>query len=302
MRFSLGHLEAFVTVVDAGSFSAAARKLGKVQSQISTAIGHLEDDLGVQLFDRSGKYPKLTEPGEALLYKSRDLLRSSDLLVEFADRLVLGEQTVLRIALDELVPTGVTARALSQFGKTWPNIELEVFWGAIGDVQKSVHSGLADVGVDLPVHDIAQSGFSFRQLARADFCGVAAADHPLAAMRDIDRESLRRHRQALGMSQRGTRLPDAFRVGDDVWQFEDSRLVRKLVLTGEIWAVMPRYLVAGDIASGNLVELPVRLKENEVDSTFFYIWNAAHYLTPPEQWLADAFGGQLRKVCHRDES
>ncbi len=55
MNWSIAQLDAFVTTVTEGSFSAAARKLGKAQSRVSTAVANLEIDLGVTLFDRSGK-------------------------------------------------------------------------------------------------------------------------------------------------------------------------------------------------------------------------------------------------------
>ncbi|HBX1524924.1 TPA: LysR family transcriptional regulator, partial [Klebsiella pneumoniae] len=53
MRYSPEALTAFVEAVDSGSFSAAARRLRKSQSTISTAIANLEADLGVILFDRA---------------------------------------------------------------------------------------------------------------------------------------------------------------------------------------------------------------------------------------------------------
>lgn len=297
MRFSLDHLEAFVTAVDVGSFSAAARKLGKVQSQVSTAIACLEDDLGVNLFNRSGRYPKLTAEGKELVFESRELLRHSGRLADHADRLVLGEQTVLRVALDELMPVRTTAQVLGLFGQAWPKIELKVLWGAMGDVQEIVRSGHADVGVDMPVSDIGMSGLSFNQLASADFCGVVAPDHSLASAREVTEAVLRPHRQALGMSHRGTRLPDAFRLADQVWLCEDSRLIRTLTLAGEVWTALPRYLVSEDLASGQLVELPMKLGECGADTTFYYIWNPVHELTPAEQWLGDKLGEELRDVC-----
>lgn len=57
---NLQQLETLLMVVNTGSFSAAARKLGKAQSAVSTAISDLEIDLDLQLFDRSGRYPVLT--------------------------------------------------------------------------------------------------------------------------------------------------------------------------------------------------------------------------------------------------
>jgi DNA-binding transcriptional LysR family regulator len=53
MHWTLDQLRKFVATADCGSFSVAARQLGKAQSAVSTAIGLLEADLGLELFDRS---------------------------------------------------------------------------------------------------------------------------------------------------------------------------------------------------------------------------------------------------------
>ena len=67
MRYSPEALTAFVETVAAGSFSAAARRLRKSQSTISTSIANLEADLGFELFDRSARHPVLTAQGEQVL-------------------------------------------------------------------------------------------------------------------------------------------------------------------------------------------------------------------------------------------
>ena len=64
---TLDQLRAFATIADEGSFSAAARKLRRVQSAVSHAIGIVEDQLGVQLFDRSARLPRLTAQGRKQL-------------------------------------------------------------------------------------------------------------------------------------------------------------------------------------------------------------------------------------------
>ena len=60
---TLDQMRVLVAVADAGSFSAAARKLGRVQSAISQAIQTLETTLRLTLFDRSAKTPRLTDAG-----------------------------------------------------------------------------------------------------------------------------------------------------------------------------------------------------------------------------------------------
>ncbi len=74
MNFTLDQLEAFSASAETGSFSAAARKLGKAQSAVSMAISNLEIDLGLELFDRAGKYPVLTFTGEMFLREAETIL------------------------------------------------------------------------------------------------------------------------------------------------------------------------------------------------------------------------------------
>jgi len=71
---TLDQMRILVAVADAGSFSAAARKLGRVQSAISQSIQTLETTLGLVLFDRSGKTPQLTDAGKALVGDARALI------------------------------------------------------------------------------------------------------------------------------------------------------------------------------------------------------------------------------------
>lgn len=80
---SIDQLEAFVTAAEFGSFSAAARRLGKAQSAVSAAISNLEIDLGSNLFDRSSYRAELTVSGVSLLDYARSILQSrQDLLVK----------------------------------------------------------------------------------------------------------------------------------------------------------------------------------------------------------------------------
>src|SRR6202046_4928338 len=73
---SLDQLRTFIAAADEGSFSAAARKLNRVQSAVSGWISELEDQFGVVLFDRSGRFPKLTTEGVLLLADARSIVSS----------------------------------------------------------------------------------------------------------------------------------------------------------------------------------------------------------------------------------
>ena len=71
---TLDQMRIFAAVADAGGFRAAAARLRRVQSAVSHAIGNLEAQLGVALFDRSGRRPGLTAEGRSLVADARALL------------------------------------------------------------------------------------------------------------------------------------------------------------------------------------------------------------------------------------
>ncbi|HLB96362.1 MAG TPA: LysR family transcriptional regulator, partial [Acetobacteraceae bacterium] len=75
---TLDQLHLLTVVVEAGSFSAAARRLHRAQSVISYTIANLEAQLGVALFARDGRRPVLTEAGRALIADARRIGRQVD--------------------------------------------------------------------------------------------------------------------------------------------------------------------------------------------------------------------------------
>jgi hypothetical protein len=75
---TLDQLRTFIAAVDEGSFSAAGRKLRRAQSVVSQTLANLEAQLGIKLFDRSARYPRLTEEGRSLLPDARAVADNID--------------------------------------------------------------------------------------------------------------------------------------------------------------------------------------------------------------------------------
>src|SRR4051812_18950843 len=101
---SLDQLRTFIAVVDEGSFSAAGRKLRRVQSGVSEWIRALEGQLGVALFDRSSRYPVLTAEGTVLLADARAIVSGVDKLKARAKLLAGGLEPELSIVVDVFFP------------------------------------------------------------------------------------------------------------------------------------------------------------------------------------------------------
>src|ERR1700688_3475357 len=97
---SLDQLRTFIAAADEGSFSAAGRKLERTQSLISQTLGNLETQLEVKLFDRSARYPRLTDQGSSLLADARTVADNIDGFKARARAMKEGLESELSIAVE----------------------------------------------------------------------------------------------------------------------------------------------------------------------------------------------------------
>lgn len=172
-------LQAFVTVADQGSFTAAADALFLTQPAVSKRIALLEDELQARLFDRMGRHVALTEAGEALLPRARRILleledsaRTIDNLSgEVAGRLRIG--TSHHIGLHRLPPV------LRHFSRAWPEVQLDIRFIDSEEAYEAVMHGELELGlVTLPPR--TDPGTETRVIWRDPLVFMAAPDHALA--------------------------------------------------------------------------------------------------------------------------
>src|SRR4029453_13863123 len=108
---TLDQLRIFIAAVDEGSFSAAGRKLRRAQSVVSQTLANLEAQLGVKLFDRSARYPRLTEEGRSLLVDARGVAGNVDEFKARARAMREGVEPELSVAMDVMYPMKGPTRA-----------------------------------------------------------------------------------------------------------------------------------------------------------------------------------------------
>lgn len=141
MHWTLEQLRHFVAAADAGSFSAAARQVGRAQSAVSTSLGLLEADLGLELFDRSRRNATLTPAGSVLLREARELLRQAAGLEQRALSFAAGQQARLSLALDEALPDRVIGVLVREISARFPALELSQLNGTATEVADYVAQG-----------------------------------------------------------------------------------------------------------------------------------------------------------------
>ncbi len=254
---TLDQLRVLVTIDETGSFSAAGRKLQRAQSAISHAVQTLEQMQRVQLFDRSGRAPVLTEAGRALVAQARQVLRQADLFERSASAIAEGLEPELTFAVDGMVPTGPVIDGLGALQGRFPDLAVTLFTEALGGAERRVRAGAATLGLCVMLPNQAQDLQAY-PVTSIELVPVAAPTHPLAAeKRKLEREVLAEHVQLVLTDPESTGGPSYSVVSPRIWRFVDLGRRLDFLLAGFGWATMPLHLVEGHLASGRLKRLPI---------------------------------------------
>src|SRR3546814_512797 len=220
---SIDQLRIFIAVAEAGSFSAAARRLNRAQSVISYAIANLEEQLGgIALFDRSAHRPALTAAGTALLADAREIALTVDTMRARARGLISGLEGEVSIVVDVMLPSGVLTDALHALRAAYPTVGLRLYVEALGAVAERVLSGQCAIGISGPLSHLPDS-IASKPLGSVELIPVAAPSHALGRIHGpIPAETARRHVQ-LVLTDRSdlTKGRDVGVIGIESWRLGD---------------------------------------------------------------------------------
>lgn len=282
---NLDQLEAFVAAVEQGSFSAAARQLGKAQSAVSTAIANLEVDTNLTLFDRSTRKPTLTDAGKALLRYAINTLQSHREFVAHAASLESVVETAICIAIEQSIPYAAVVEVLKKFETVYPYIELELLDPGSSDVASLIRSNRADIGLMLE-QEIYPQGFNFRGVGYSRLLPVCHRDHPLVAQQPLSIPDLRRYRQLI------TRSRDLNDTGHERhlispkrWLLESPYIIMELLSAGLGWSFLHQSVVRDKLVSAELVELDLKFINNEMLQGIDVVWAENRSFGAAGQWL-----------------
>ncbi|MDO9277810.1 MAG: LysR family transcriptional regulator [Polaromonas sp.] len=256
MRHSPEALTAFAEAATLGSFSAAARKLGKSQSTVSSAIANLEIDLGLSLFDRSSRKPTLTDHGRVMLGKVQEILAASDRLDLSASQLGGGLEAKLSVVWSDTYQSDGFEVMLTAFEQRFPDLEFECLIAEHGDLVALVQSGRAHIGV-VGAQAVYPSDIGSATIAeQSEITLFVASNHALAGLKDITPEVLAHYRELrLDTYQgRADRLTPA---APRSWSASSYLMLLEMAVLGFGWAAIPRWMVTR-FAVGTLHELDAR--------------------------------------------
>jgi len=275
MRLTLDALETLDAIDQQGSFAKAAEVLHRVPSAVTYTVQKLESDLGVQLFDRSGKRAKLTEAGQALVERGRELLRRAESLENTVRRVSHGWETRLTLAIDEIVPMELILPLIAEFDElhcgTRLRLTREIFggaWDALIDRRADLSIGAAG---DMP----QGHGLHCKRWCTVAFQFAVARHHPLAELPEPLRfEQIVNHRAVVTADSSRKLAPRSIGIleGQDTLIVPTLQAKLDAQRAGLGIGFLPEYLIAPHAANGSLV---VREVEASREPTLLHLaWRA----------------------------
>lgn len=286
---SLDQLRTFIAAVDEGSFSAASRKLLRAQSVVSESISNLEDQIGVQLFDRSGRYPKLTPAGLAMLADARSIITGVDLLKARAKGMSAGLEPELSVVIDVFYPIDAITQVAKEFRQKYPAVPLRIYVEALGGAIKPVLDGRCSIGVIGSLPAIPDT-LTYERLPGIAFLMVAARDHALASHRGkISKEDLGKHTQIVLTDRSELSSGREFGVmSSSTWRLADLFAKHHFLLNGLGWGGMPLHVVRKDLEEGRLSVLPIEdVPPDGLILTMSVVWQTKSPPGPAGRWFVD---------------
>ncbi len=274
----LSAIRAFVSVVEEGGYAAATRQLGGSRSGLSRLISKLEDDLGVQLLNRTTRTVALTESGVTYLERARSILSDLDEAERMVAELKSEPAGTLRINAPMSFGIMYLADAVAEFMARNPQIK----------IQLTLNDRFVDPveeGFDLTVRiaDMPDSSLIARRIAPIHFTIAAAPTYFEDHERPRVPQDLADHKvlhygwsaQDTVWTLRGSGGEEHIRV-NDILCSNNGEVLRQAALRGLGIVRSPEFIVSREIKSGALV--PV-LEGFEPESVALYC------VYPPNRFL-----------------
>ncbi len=278
MPFPAEQVPLFLAVLDNGSFSAAARQLGRVPSAVSMAIAQLEAELDLVLFDRSGREPRPKAAARALEPLARLLADQLQQLNHQALALHQGlEKRLTLVIAPELLSTAWAA-SLQPVVEEFPSLEVEVLVAAQVDALKELHTGRAQLALvfERPSMDAREE---FCEMGQETMVAAMSAQHPLALplradeQARIDLGQLAGARQILLASRDRTHTDERFVFSHQLWRTDSHLAALSLITAGLGWGWLPYSLVEPLLQSGTLLRIPLANLSNGTQRCADWVWS-----------------------------
>jgi DNA-binding transcriptional LysR family regulator len=278
------HLITFQTIIEQGSYTGAAEKLGYTQSTITSHIQALEHEIGGALFTYIKRKLQLTHLGRELIPLAEDLLSTHDQIKNIQSaREVKG---VIRVAAPESLTISLLGPVIRDYSIKYPHVRLILTNGTCGQNQTDLLSGRVDLAL-MVYPEISLDKCIHHNLGEEEIVIVTSHDGP-----DHFDEYKKKNNAVFITNEEGCSYRNMFETHltkQGISPFQTMELwsieaIKQMVKSGLGFAVLPYITVKEELESGTLK----RLQHSEQFEPIY-----SHMLIKKKKWLSpavEAFG------------
>jgi DNA-binding transcriptional LysR family regulator len=258
-------LKVFVTVAEQSNFSRAAEMLNLSQPGVSLHIQNLENEFGVKLLHRSSKHVKLTEAGNILYERAKQILSQYESAKEEIHLLRDEVSGSLKIGASLTIGEYILPRLLAQFVNQYPQVEIQVTIANTKEIAQAVYSNELDVG--LVEGNVEYSEIQVMPPFMEDeMVLVIPSGHPLSSLGTVEPNMLHDLVWVFRESGSGTRefsnqfIQDLGLRVKRSFVFNSTQGVKEAVMAGLGVAILSRWVIRKELESGELESIQVKGK------------------------------------------
>ncbi|WP_001024740.1 LysR family transcriptional regulator [Acinetobacter baumannii] len=238
MNINQEQLLMFQAVMETGSFSAAARKLGKVPSAVSMSIANLEIDLNLTLFERKGREPTPTAEARVLYEKTAQLLIEMNQWKQHAHALSTGlEPNLTIVVVSELLHTNWTDY-VCLLESRFPDVQINIVSAPQEDALQMLLDGSAQLALMFEREHL-DNREQFVELKREALIPVISKTHPYASQEHVSYEQILGTRQIVVASRDETLKPELL-FSKHYWRTDNHHSACLMILRNLGWGVLPQ--------------------------------------------------------------
>jgi len=285
-RISLDSLLILDAIDRGGSFAAAGNELHKVPSTISYTVSKLEQDLGVQVFERQGPKVSLTSAGKELLKEGRYLLKAAEDLEHRVRRVASGWETELSIGMDSVFSPTALVEDIAEFYKVANLTRLRFVQEALSGCWEALMDRRVDLLIGAAGEGPSGGGYHVEVIDTINFVFAVAPNHALANVnKPLGKAELYQHR-AITVSDSVRKMPPrtvGLLFGQETLAVANMRTKYEFQLAGLGFGFLPEPLARDAIAKGLLVEKQV--EEPRQPESIYMAWRSGDTGAGLKWWI-----------------
>ena len=276
------YLVTLKTILQSGSFQAAADKLNFTQSTVTFQIKRLEEELNVKLFEKIGRRMVLTQAGKEIMPDLDAILESVEKVNNYGKE-ISEISGVLKLAIPDSILIYTMQPFMVAYMHEAPNVQLQVNSIPSGDINQAIVDGSADIAINCEKHAYPDS-IVRKQIGNYKALVIAS---PFLDKRNLD-FTAPHQQKALSLI---CNEPDAYyQIELDKYlkdkdinmnpsmKVQSIEAVKKCVMSNLGVAIVPSYSVEDELKSGALITVKTELED--VDYKSFYLYNKNKWLSP----------------------